>query len=274
MLLKNNSYSNIKNTQNLTLSIQVSLDGFCFIIYDETQQAVVHLESFSLQNPTNNPENLVSEVDKLFQQNKNLQLNFTKVKVIHDNELFTIVPNTYFDEHHLKSYLKFTVKTLVTDFFTYDNLEIIDAKTVYIPYVNINNFIFQHFGEFEYEHYQTVLIKSLTNQNESLEPVIYIDVATGKFHLIALQHQNLLLTNSFEYSTKEDFLYYLLFTIEQLKLDTTTCKVFVLGILDAQSSLYQFIDLYIKNLYIFKSKKGNHFKDIQNANSYFTLLNA
>ncbi|NJN50224.1 MAG: DUF3822 family protein [Polaribacter sp.] len=33
-----------------------------------------------------------------------------KLKVIHQNNLFTIVPTMYFDENHLKNYLNYTVK--------------------------------------------------------------------------------------------------------------------------------------------------------------------
>ena len=58
--------------------------------------------------------------------------------------------NSYFDENSLDNYLKYTIKTLKNDFITFDDIEEIAAKNVYIPYVNINNFLFSQFSQFTF----------------------------------------------------------------------------------------------------------------------------
>ena len=137
---------NIEATSNRKLSIQFSLDGFSFCI-SNTQNEVFEFSSFNFSKTVNSPELVLDKLQEIFKTEKSLQEDFESVTVIHQNNLSTLVPNKYFKEDALKNYLKYSVKTIATDLIVYDELECIDTKNVYIPFVNINNFLFQNFGE-------------------------------------------------------------------------------------------------------------------------------
>jgi hypothetical protein len=49
-----------------------------------------------------------------------------------------------------------------------------------------------------------------------------VHFSEGHFEIIVIQNQKLLLFNSFDYQTPEDFIYYVLFTAEQLSLNPKT----------------------------------------------------
>jgi hypothetical protein len=66
------------------------------------------------------------------------------------------------------------------------------------------------------------------------------------------EKQKLLFYNSFSYATPEDFLYYLLYTYQQLKLDTETVPVNMLGEIVKESVLYELIYKYIRNINFMK----------------------
>ena len=240
-----------KEIKNLQLSIQFSLDGFSFCIHTSKQTLLFSNYPFDKKKQT--PEKLLKEITFIFETDTNLQQDFEKVLVIHQNNLATVVPNEYFNENNLKDYLNFTIKTLATDFISYDSIDLIEAKNVYVPYININNYLFQNFGEFEYKHHASELIEKLIEVNTIETKQVYINVAKTSFDIVVLEQKQLILYNSFTYNTKEDFIYYILFVAEQLTLDTETINFFLMGSINKEDELYQITYNYIRNISFLQS---------------------
>lgn len=143
--------------------------------------------------------------------------------------------------------MKYSVKTIATDLIVYDELECIDTKNVYIPFVNINNFLFQNFGEFEYKHHSSILLEKLFLQsNASLH--FYVNISHSIFDIVVIEDAKLLFYNIFEYQTKEDFIYYVLFTLEQLELNPEETIISLLGDIDKESSLFKVLYTYVRNI--------------------------
>ena len=116
-----------------------------------------------------------------------------------------------------------------------------------MPLVNVNNYLFDQFGVFDYKHTSTILIDSVLKKERSSEDTkLYINVSEFSFELIAVKNGELLLYNSFEYSTKEDFIYYILFTLEQLQLNPEIVKVKLSGMIKKDDELYAILYKYIR----------------------------
>ena len=262
---------NIEVTSKRKLSIQFSLDGFSFCTTN-TNNEVLEFSSYTFSKTKNSPELVLEKLQDIFKKEKSLQYDFETVTVIHQNNLNTLVPNEYFKEDALKSYLKYSIKTIATDLITFDELDFMNSKNVYIPYVNINNFLFQNFGEFEYKHYSSVLLEKLfsipTNDNGC-----YIHVSKSTLDIVIIKNSNLQFFNIFEYKTKEDFMYYVLFTLEQLELSTEETLVSILGDIEEDSDLYRLIYTYIRNIDFLSSKNAvfNNQKEISKHSNFILL---
>ena len=262
---------NIEATSNRKLSIQFSLDGFSFCI-SNTQNEVFEFSSFNFSKTVNSPELVLDKLQEIFKTEKSLQEDFESVTVIHQNNLSTLVPNKYFKEDALKNYLKYSVKTIATDLIVYDELECIDTKNVYIPFVNINNFLFQNFGEFEYRHHLTLFIEKLISINNSDKKVVYVNVSSEIFDIVVIQNKQLCFSNSFSFETKEDFIYYILFTFEQLKLDVEEIQLYFTGDIELESELYNITYQYIRNV-LFLESNNSIFKQLNcSKHSNYILL--
>ncbi len=236
-------------SENKNLSIQFSLDGFSFCIKDAISEEIGLLSEYVFTNKLETPNLLLEKIKSIFESDKDLQANFKKVKAIHLNQLVTQVPNEYFDDTNLKSYLNYNIKTLASDYITYDNLQSIDAKNVFIPYVNINNFLFQNFGEFEFEHHSTILINQLIKKYEnSSNDLILVNVVYDHIDVIVLKKGTFCMYNSFHFTTKEDFLYYILFSAEQLNLNLKELELIFVGNITKEFTSYQIISDYLKNI--------------------------
>ena len=118
---------------------------------------IEYLESLNFDKKQT-PKELLDHLVHYLNSTPTLNQEFSKVTLVHSNELATVVPKPLFDETNLIDYVKFNSKILKTDFITYDQLKVADIMIVYVPLVNINNFIFDRFGSFEYKHSATILI--------------------------------------------------------------------------------------------------------------------
>lgn len=245
--------------QHKKLSIQFSLDGFSFCITNDDTGEIIVFTEYSFKKPISSPELLLTNLIEVFKKDEDLQHEFKTVFAVHQNNLSSLVPTLYFNRNNLKPYLKYSVKTLATDFITYDEIENIASNNIYIPYVNINNFLFQNFGEFEYKHHSTVLIEKLLDLTTNKEKQFYVHVSHNHIDIVVCNKETLFLYNSFPYKTKEDFLYYVLFTAEQLEMDPDKFQLYLIGEIEKDSELFNITYNYVRNVN-FLNKESNFFE--------------
>ena len=207
--------NNIKLTSNLKLSIQVSLSGLSFCILNIETNTIEYLKVFSFDKKLN-PNEVLFKLQNYFDSEDELKKSFSAIVVIHKNDLTTMVPKALFNEESLADYLKFNNKILSTDYITFDSIDVNDSVNVYIPFVNINNFLYDRFGEFTYKHFSTILIEQILNvEKNAAKPKMYVNICEDNFEIVVVENGKLKLYNSFDYKTKEDFIYYILFTASQ-----------------------------------------------------------
>jgi len=264
--------NNNKSEKGKALSIQVCLSGLSFLVLDSDNDVVIDLIEIPFEKKYT-PQELLDQLTHSFNTNEVLQHSFTKITVIHDNEMMTLVPSAVFEEEHLSDYLKYNAKIFKTDFITYDVIKSDDIMVVYIPFVNINNYIFEHFGSFEYKHCTTVALdRILQMQKNSSDQSMYINVNATYFDLVVTQQKELLLYNRFEYQTKEDFIYYVLFTAEQLGLNPEHFECTLMGSIKKDDLLYTMAYKYIRHVSLLSPEKMRYSQD--NSTKNFTLLNS
>ena len=269
---KKTSNTSLKNTVDTRLSIQFNLDGFSYCIATISSKKDIYFSEYLFNETQKTPEKLLLKIKEIFNIDSHLQHDFSSVLVIHQNNLSTLVPNKYFEKDNLESYLNYNIKTLATDFIAFDDIKTLEAKNIYVPYVNINNYLFQNFGEFDYKHHLTILIEKLINIQKSEEKEMYVNVSNNNFDIVVFQNKKLLFSNSFSFETNEDFIYYILFTAEQLQLNTEEFKLHFIGDIETNSGLYKIVHQYVRNISFLESKNTifNHLDSSKHSN--FILL--
>ncbi|MBQ0733005.1 DUF3822 family protein [Aquimarina celericrescens] len=267
----NNNIDNVLHT----LSIQVSLNGLSFCTIDDHKHInAIEQDNFGIQLT---PEQVLNKIKHTFDRNPALKGSFKTIEVIHQNNLYTIVPKALFDKNLLTDYLKYNIKLLENDFIAYDELDQHEIVTVYIPLTNINNFFFETFGSFTYKHTSTILISSLLSQEKNSDNVtVFANMNEKSFDLIIINRGKLILANSFNHESKEDFLYYLMFTTEQLQLNPEDFTLTFLGDIQKDSEYYTIAHKYIRNV-DFGHHNGQEYKlpstiDPIEPHQHFVLL--
>ncbi|MFC4818156.1 DUF3822 family protein [Flavobacterium sp. GCM10023249] len=243
--------TNILDKKYSKLLLQISLSEISFCIVDTLTDKI---ETFG-DLPLDQSANFVEIENKIIDFIKNtavLQSNFDNVVVLYNNNLNTFVPQVLFDEAYLGSYLQYNVKVFENDFIAYDEIANYEMNNVYIPYANINNALMDIYGNFNYKHSYSILVKKLLDLSKNIdETQAFVHCQKDNFQLIVIKNQKLLLFNSFDFKSKEDFIYYLLFTFEQLQLNPETLPLKLFGSISKEHDIYQIAYKYIRNVSLF-----------------------
>lgn len=258
------------------LSIQVNLNGLSFCILNRSTYTIEHLKSipFNTKLP---PNEVLKKLKEELSADTVFSDEFNDVQIIHQNELSTLVPKSLYDSSNNADYLKFNSKILKTDYISNDELEQKPIINVYVPYVNINNYIFETFGTFIFKHASTVFIDYILSLNSSSEETeMHVNVAQNAMEVLVVNQNEIKLYNRFEFTTPEDFIYYLLFTIEQLSIDTETLKLQLSGQIEKDDDLFTIAYKYIRHVGFNCNKTFTLSESIpnQNKHNHFILLNS
>ena len=248
--------NNLNILTNQELSIQISLNGLSFCILQLDINTITYLKHFPSQQKQT-PFQVLDDLKLIFNTEDELQNEFKAIHVIYINELSTLVPKPLFNEKAIADYLKFNSKILKTDFIAYDEITINDSVNVYVPYMNINNYLYERFGAFAYKHYSTILIEEILQiEKHAQDQKMYVHVEATHFEIIVTTNGKLTLYNTFEYSTKEDFIYYILFTSEQLSLNPESLILVLIGNITEGNDLYHIAYKYIRHVQLGQSNSS------------------
>jgi hypothetical protein len=272
--MQNNVDITTKNYKKLIL--QVSSNALDFSVYNTLDNRFLNFKktNFPVFNKTVNNNKLFEDA---FNAHQELLEKYDQIAVIHNNNLSTFVPNPLFDEDYLGSYLQYNAKVFETDFFASDAVNQYDMHSVYIPFVNVNNFLLDKFGVFEYKHSSTILVTKLLDLSKNNDnKKMFVHLQTTHFEIVVIQNQKLILFNSFDYKTPEDLIYYILFTAEQLQLNPENFILELLGNITENDNFYAICYKYIRNVSLLNVQflqQKNDFSEVENR-ANFILFNS
>lgn len=238
------SFSDLK-TSEYQVFLQLSKNGLSYTIFNIHTNTFIGLESYvfidvhtdySILNPL---QELLSEI-KLFKN------TFNKVMVSYVNNRATLIPKPIYQATELKNYHQFNFTHQEEDVFYSDYLINVSAYTVY----SIPDYIVSAFEKVEnvvFHHFSTSLIESTllyAKKSNSLS-LVNVHVLPSSFQIIVIKNQHLELYNSFDYQTSEDFIYYILFVLNQLNIKSDDATIRLTGEVDKTSAIYDMINKYI-----------------------------
>lgn len=216
-----NFFSEKNCSTQYRLSIRESSNGF----------------SFCVTNITNGKCMAASHTSEL-QQNPFSDCDFFEHIYMLDSP-FALVPKTLFQSNNSALYLP---------------LEEEQKKKAVIQINEINNQILLVFDESHFPkisiaqniHPITALLKYAFELETSKK--ICADFETDKLHLTAVDGDDILLANTYEYESENDAAYYILAVYQELKLDVETFHLYLAGNKNNDKIPLDFLKEYIRNV--------------------------
>ena len=260
--------NNIKSFSIINLTIYFGYNEIDFIVYDDIDNVLLDFTSFSYSETTN-IDNIISNY---FQDNKSYS-SFNLITITYFNNLHTMVPLALFDKKNINDYLKFNSSLLENDEYLFDIIKKNESVNVYVPLkYNITNL--QEFGKIvKQNHYTTTLVNEVSKlEKNNLKPNLYLNINNSNIDIILISDNELKFINTFNYSTKEDIVYYVLFCYDQLNLNPENTPVVISGIID--KSIYSIVYKYIRNVSLYESNidsKSKYYLNFKNKLTYNSL---
>lgn len=238
-----------KASKYYKLSIQLSLDGFSFCIYDKSRNKYSGLEVYAFQDVSNYIV-LNALLKDLIPKIEWLKNEFEQTAIIFETPVSTFIPEPLFDKQHINDYLKFNHTVEIDYTIKNDYLPLLDAENIWALPLNIFTTLSASFPQANIYHHASSLIETLLMHNKNLgaEEIVFVNVRKNWLDMVVLKGNGLLFFNSFQYKSKEDFIYYLIYVLEQLNLNPEKIDVTLIGEIDKISSVYEMTFKYVRNI--------------------------
>ena len=279
VLLPNDTI-NMSTSQNITekvyrkLIILAGLQGFSFTVVDTLLNRIEFVKQVDFDT-VSKADNLEKHYLNAFLENEHLTDVYDHVMILHENNLNSFVPKSLFDADFMPSYLQYNIKVFETDTFAHDELRHTELINVFVPFANINNFLLDQYNVFDFKHFSSILVEKLLERTINIEQKqVFAYLRKNNFEIIVAENQKLILYNSFEITNEADFIYYLLFTAEQLQLNTEHFELSLLGNISADDEYYKIAYKYVRNtelLDVTELQKHNNLNTADNL-KHFVLL--
>ena len=199
------------------------------------------------------------------------------IQICLSNSLYTLVPQALFDEREVESYLSFNhpIEENNQLKFHFTKLESFDAVVVFAIPRGLEFLLKAKLPPHQLLHFSSPILEAIglnkLNDNELL-----INVQREQFEVIYAPNGKLNFFNSFQYQSKEDFIYYLLYVMEQLKLEREKSKLILVGEIEKNSAIYKILYTYIEEVSFGEKAKNVQFSAVLgelNNHSNFSLFN-
>ena len=257
--LQNN---NELNSYFKELSIQINLDGLSFCVFNPVLNYVEAIYNFPMNFSYKTPQEIERQIHAVIEGERDLRQDFDNIRVLHNTPDFALIPQPLCGrKEEMIEYLKYSID--VTDVparaVEIDKIPSIETVNAYLPNAMVNNALLSYYGRFDYQHFATSLLKMFLKHYASHDyEMMYIYAEVGSFYFVTFKGRRLHYFNRFSYETIEDFLYYILFSIEQLEIDTEQVALYITGELDPTSLFYSKVRRYVKYIYLLKYHKEHY----------------
>ena len=249
-------------SENLILSIKISESNVSYAVFDKSKKNILAIEKWNLLN---NDElfGIKETLNKIVNDSFVLKNTFQKTFVLLDNPVFTLVPDKIYSIGDEKKYLELDNTFNLNEKINIDKIDKTFVKNIYLLPAELEIAANKMFSNVEFMHTSSILIKSMLSV-ENKNEVVLINFSNKRIDVIISKNKKLLYCNTFNFISAEDIIYFILNIYNQLSLDTSVVPVMIAGNIEKNSTAYQIIFKYIKNV-SFCSKPANcqYFQSIQ-----------
>jgi hypothetical protein len=175
--------------------------------------------------------------------------NVTSVSLALVSDKITLVPEPLFDEKVKSTYASFNFETDGSDVVLSAKVRSAGCMAVFALSQEKEKLYRSFFPAIKIIHATMALLESVltTDKNESSEKA-YLHIRPKSMELVFTKNGSLLYYNTFSHTTSEDVIYYLLFALEQLKLNPETIALQLMGEVEKNDGVYSIIHKYVRNV--------------------------
>ncbi len=265
------------HTRSYIMAMQLNLHGLAFFLFNPEKNKFLGLEAYRFDE-LKQAGDIPGIFDLILNHHPWFAFPYLDFYFLMQNNYSTLIPDPLFDKTNKNLYLGFNQAFREDHRIVFDQLKNTQTANVYYLANPIAEKVKEFWPNVHIYHYSSALIEGLSvNFKNKMDPNnLFIDCHEDNFDLVYFKENRLFYFNNFNYRTKEDFIYFLLSSIEQLMLNPEEVQLIMMGQIDKASQEYEMIYQYIRHSKFIERNENFHYSyvldDVMHY-KYYTLYN-
>ena len=228
------------------LTIQFALGGLSYALLDTESHRIIALESYQ-SDQLDDSCSLFHTLERALELKGLNNKAFHSVVCIVDHRINTLVPIPLFDEAEQDQYLDFAFQRSNLQTVQADRLDVAGCYNVFAWSKDLKDKILSKWKQAEIIHSSSVFINIVMEKTENHG--VFVNVRNADFDMIVLKEGKLQFFNNFKFNTKEDFVYFLMFAMEQNGLSGQDTSVTFSGLILPSSEITELCKHYVRDIH-------------------------
>lgn len=231
------------------MSVQLRLDGLSFCIYDAVVNSFLVFGNVDFEDP----DELFSHHEEYIMRNDIFSLKYKKVIVGVESKLATMMPEALYEEGRDAEVLRYVGANLTKDdYILTDIIEIAQSRTLYYIPQFLYYFLQTQFSNLIIRYIGTPIVEMMLSRRSLDDKRQMVNVFYGRNRVlvIATEDNRLKLCNEYSSFDDNDLVYYVVYALEQLGMNTDDVSVTVSGEVDKRDDKYIMLCRYVHNVRI------------------------
>ena len=238
-------------SEQYTLSIRLSTDGFSFSIYNP-----IHDNEFYFIPKEIKPSvSLAANVKDIFKESDFLNHPYKRVNVLYISKRFTLIPFELYEDDDIESIFYQNHPKQDNEVILCNILKMSGITVVYSVDKSVYQQITEVFPTAVFNSQASVLIEHFTGKSRlGNSQKMYAYIRESSIELYCYNHGKLLLSNTFSCKETADRVYYMLYVWKQQNFDQERDELHLCGLLDNKEELTEALKKYLRQVFIVNSK--------------------
>lgn len=236
---------NIESAKEHTISIQLSLNGFSFLITNPAEEKYKSYFFEPLPNNIGYDDFVERAVD--FLHKDIFSGHFGKVNIINASFQTLLLPEAVFKTENLKKLFEVNHNLKDDEFLLSNKFQgtyLVFSISSYLSSTFVNKFK----DYTVYNQAYPLLYQLAQYTKNSSEEIVWVQIINGFFDVIVYRKSELIFFNSFQYKNVNDYIYFLMNVFEQLKLKPLKTKLLISGNINHSSAYLHSAKTFIQNV--------------------------
>ncbi len=253
---------------NYILSIQILLDGFSFVIRDIVSNKFIFLKHTSIDD---GGADLMTTLSDTVKTSGILSKPFKDVNIVFNSISSILIPNEFFKPEDAQTHLTLSAGVLRNEVVTWQLCESVDATLVYAMPLQIKEFVDNVWPLAHCFHsLQINLDIAQALQQSQKRSVMLINAGQTSVSIVCCTANQLNYANTFNVTTHEDFVYYVMLVAKELNLDTKATSVIFQGLIERNDPRIVTLSRYLHHITFTPWPEGvNFYHGIYNIPAHY-----
>ncbi len=270
----NEGFSKSK-TSSYILSLQLDETSYSYSIIDTSGKTYAAINHHNFEKRIAE-KSILEKAELMIKEDLFLSKNYKAVYFSYITHKSTLVPSELFSKQNIKQY--FTFNNYLDDYeeIHFNFIKKIDAYNIFAIPSELTTLLINRFPEIVFINQNNLIINDCVEKAEKIKfklPYIIININSNSFEIAIYKDDKFVMMNNYVFTTENDFVYYLMNTLNQYDIKLTKAYINFSGFLERDTEFYYLVHQFLPKINFLKleTELSFNFKDVE-PHLFYNLL--